>query len=918
MLKSKHRIIILSLMLLALILSFCACSRSVPKEPDETQEEVSFPAAEELSFENGDHLKRPSSDDLVFDKEEGIILFKNIIDVYTFGTLDDEQISALCDSVNGKLTGQLSGAVNMLQIETDAADSASFAELTEKLMQSPDVMYASYEYPVIPEENADGNKWLDDSGNRNDWWAAAIDAYGAWDASDIKEPIKVGVLDSGFDDDHEDLDNTVHFLPSYTANTEADHGTHVAGLIAAHDNTVGIRGVADEAELWCADWSPVTNDTNDTNYISYLSNSEYAVIFDQLIENGVKLINNSWGTHILSKEGYTEALYGKSSDLMFLLQYYAVHKTGAYDSYLDYINAYSNRTSLQCLILTAQLMLNDDDFLIVQSAGNGYDNGGKGYDASMSGFFGGITDSTFDRLSESSRNGLAEKGISYDSIRDRIIIVGATKNETDKSGNYKMRTSSNFGSNVDICAPGENILSTVCGDKYKNLSGTSMAAPIVTGCAALLWQNAPEMTAPEIKEALLVSTDVSAVGVGDDAGTEYPTVNIGNAIRSLSNNKESLKYEMREVNFSHYTSEGVLFSTNSVKYPYFSGNSELEKTLNAYYEQVISDYEKDDVSGYDEWYGELNEFDIEHKLPFYQNIDVTVTYDQNGYFSYIEWLHDWPGGMHPYHYESTHTYDIKTGEKKEYTDFFDSDAATAKKYIRKCAEALDISRLIESFPDDEYQSFVLTEDGIRFYIWVGDAVAREELLIEYTDKTKLTIAVPAERPAGSDAELPLTKDELVRLYTEANAFYTGWISHGFDATLDFDDIISEDNWEYARITSDRFSDVDAIRAAAAQYFYEEDYESDISRAYIMNDGKLYGMTTLGQGGDAPASGLSIRINDASADKIEFTVTSSYEFSDSFSTDYTLVKENGKWIFTGFFCENLTLYYDKSIPISFEN
>lgn len=65
---------------------------------------------------------------------------------------------------------------------------------------------------------------------------------------------------------------------------------------------------------------------------------------------------------------------------------------------------------------------------------------------------------------------------------------------------------SNYGkNNVDIFAPGVDVYSTVPDGKYKENSGTSMAAPVVTGVAALILNYYPELTAVELKEVLLKS-----------------------------------------------------------------------------------------------------------------------------------------------------------------------------------------------------------------------------------------------------------------------------------------------------------------------------------------------------------------------------------------------------------------------------
>ncbi len=63
---------------------------------------------------------------------------------------------------------------------------------------------------------------------------------------------------------------------------------------------------------------------------------------------------------------------------------------------------------------------------------------------------------------------------------------------------------SNYGENeVDLFAPGVDILSTLPGGGVGRQQGTSMAAPLVSGVAALLMAYYPELTAAEVKEILM-------------------------------------------------------------------------------------------------------------------------------------------------------------------------------------------------------------------------------------------------------------------------------------------------------------------------------------------------------------------------------------------------------------------------------
>ncbi len=99
---------------------------------------------------------------------------------------------------------------------------------------------------------------------------------------------------------------------------------------------------------------------------------------------------------------------------------------------------------------------------------------------------------------------------------DNLISVGAL-NET--YGGKLVASFSNYGkSNVDVFAPGVQIYSTVPGNEYEFLQGTSMASPEVAGVAAMLRSYYPQFSAAQIKQIILqtgVSTNIQVSAGGD-------------------------------------------------------------------------------------------------------------------------------------------------------------------------------------------------------------------------------------------------------------------------------------------------------------------------------------------------------------------------------------------------------------------
>ncbi|WP_108425093.1 S8 family peptidase [Flagellimonas amoyensis] len=100
---------------------------------------------------------------------------------------------------------------------------------------------------------------------------------------------------------------------------------------------------------------------------------------------------------------------------------------------------------------------------------------------------------------------------------DNVITVGAL---TSSYGSEMVATFSNYGKqNVDVFAPGDKIYSTMPNNEYEFQGGTSMAAPAVSGVAALIRSHYPDLSAPQIKNIIMQSglwSKASVIVAGDE------------------------------------------------------------------------------------------------------------------------------------------------------------------------------------------------------------------------------------------------------------------------------------------------------------------------------------------------------------------------------------------------------------------
>jgi subtilisin family serine protease len=150
--------------------------------------------------------------------------------------------------------------------------------------------------------------------------------------------------------------------------------------------------------------------------------------------------------------------------------------------------------------------------------------------------------------------------ITYATVNKNALVVCAAGNESSSASFYPasykyvlsvastnssdVRSSfSNFGNNIDVCAPGSSIYSTLWNNSYAVFDGTSMASPIAAGVCAIVKSQFPTYTAIQVGEKVRVNCDnidaqnpsyIGALGKGRVNMFKALTVN-SPSVRLLSN-----------------------------------------------------------------------------------------------------------------------------------------------------------------------------------------------------------------------------------------------------------------------------------------------------------------------------------------------------------------------------------------------
>lgn len=224
------------------------------------------------------------------------------------------------------------------------------------------------------------------------WGLTKVQAPSAWNTTHGASFVNIAILDTGIDQNHQDIGSKVTKRANFTTDSDFDgdgHGTHVAGIASAQtNNALGIAGIGYDTSLY----SVKVLDNNGSGYYSWIANGvRWAA------DNEADVINISLG--------------GSSSSTTLA----------------DAINYAWNK-----------------GVIIVAASGNN---------------------------NSSSRF--------YPAYYSNTIAVAAS-DQNDKKASF-----SNYGSWVDLAAPGVSVISTT-NNTYESWSGTSMATPFVAGLAGLI------------------------------------------------------------------------------------------------------------------------------------------------------------------------------------------------------------------------------------------------------------------------------------------------------------------------------------------------------------------------------------------------------------------------------------------------
>lgn len=204
--------------------------------------------------------------------------------------------SASKQRVHAEHGGRVVDVIEQLDVQVVEISGRQASEIARAYQAERAVEYAEPDFTVkatgVPNDPDFDNQWgLTNSAD------ADIDAPEAWGITTGAPEVAVAILDSGVDQDHEDLAAKIvaneNFTTSGTVDDLLGHGTHVAGIAAATTNNgIGIAGVGYD----CSIMNIKVLGDDGSGYTSWVANG---IIY--AADSGAKVINMSFGGSSSSK-----------------------------------------------------------------------------------------------------------------------------------------------------------------------------------------------------------------------------------------------------------------------------------------------------------------------------------------------------------------------------------------------------------------------------------------------------------------------------------------------------------------------------------------------------------------------------------------------------------------------------------------
>lgn len=322
------------------------------------------------------------------------------------------------------------------------------------LRQDPDLLYVEPDHilaaDVVPNDPSYSSLWgLHNTGQNGGTADADIDAPEAWNNSIGSAEVVVGVVDTGIDYRHPDLSTNMWINgQELAANGRDDDGN---GFI---DDVYGWNALGDNGD-------PFDDNRHGTHVAGTIGARG---------NNSVGVVGVAWNVKLMALKFLNASGTGTTADAVQAIDYAVAQKRRGVN--LRVLNASFGGSEFSQALVDSIAAAQSEDILFVAAAGNA----GVNIDGSPH----------------------------YPAGHDvaNIVAVAATTS-TDGLANF-----SNYGaSKVDLGAPGNAILSTTPNNSYTTLNGTSMAAPHVSGVAALMLSLHPTLPVSVLKAKLLETVD---------------------------------------------------------------------------------------------------------------------------------------------------------------------------------------------------------------------------------------------------------------------------------------------------------------------------------------------------------------------------------------------------------------------------